>query len=116
MFQWALHGRIIAVLSWIFLGLRLLISIMQLAKQRRADCRPVPSLSLAYAARPAITSLRAVTDGTKSSRHPWEGQSRALATLQAAAALTGINEQALLTTFDQVANDPYTRFTVEVWH
>jgi hypothetical protein len=43
-------------------------------------------------------------------------QSQAVATLQAAAQLIGISDQALLTTFDQVATDPYTCFIVEVWH
>src|SRR5882724_2160607 len=43
-------------------------------------------------------------------------QSHAVATLQAAALLIGVSEQALLTTFGQVANDPYTCFIVEVWH
>jgi hypothetical protein len=43
-------------------------------------------------------------------------QARAVATLQAAAAALAITDQALLTTLDQVANDPYTKFIVEVWH
>jgi hypothetical protein len=41
---------------------------------------------------------------------------RAIATLQAASVALGINEQALLTTLDQVASDPYTQFIVKVWH
>jgi len=43
-------------------------------------------------------------------------QMRAIATLQAASVALGINEQALLTTLDQVASDPYTQFIVKVWH
>ena len=43
-------------------------------------------------------------------------QARAAATLQAAATAIGISEQALLTTLDQVASDPYTQFIVKVWH
>jgi hypothetical protein len=43
-------------------------------------------------------------------------QQRAVATVEAAAAVIGINSQALLTTFDQVKSDPYTQFIVEVWH
>lgn len=43
-------------------------------------------------------------------------EKRALATIQAAATTVGISEDALLTTFDQVAGDPYTKFIVEVWH
>jgi hypothetical protein len=43
-------------------------------------------------------------------------QSRAAATVEAAASIIGIDKQALLTTFDQVANDPYTCFIVALWH
>ena len=75
------------------------------------------SLSLrgAQEAHSLMKAVKGVSFPIQSSVSLTGDQSRAVGTIRSAALLIGISEEALLTTLDQVAEDPYTIFIVEVW-